>query len=59
MRHYTHRQDHYSPSSMRRAERTERKCLSCKKPFMSEGAHNRMCNQCRTNSGPKEYKLCL
>lgn len=25
-----------------------RKCLCCKRDFMSEGAHNRLCSRCRT-----------
>ena len=29
--------------------RTKRPCLCCKKPFMSEGAHNRLCNECKNN----------
>lgn len=28
----------------------ERRCLTCDELFMSEGAHNRMCDRCRTNS---------
>lgn len=28
-----------------------RKCLSCEKPFDSEGWHNRLCPQCRKRSG--------
>lgn len=27
--------------------RTERACMRCRKAFMSEGAHNRMCDPCR------------
>lgn len=26
---------------------SKRNCLCCQKPFMSEGAHNRMCKKCR------------
>lgn len=33
--------------AVRAAGRTERKCLNCSNPFMSEGAHNRLCNRCR------------
>ncbi len=28
----------------------ERKCLTCGKPFASEGPHNRMCDSCRRKS---------
>lgn len=28
-------------------ERKERKCLSCTRPFISDGIHNRMCDPCR------------
>lgn len=31
----------------RRAHMRERPCLRCKTPFMSEGAHHRMCTRCR------------
>ena len=27
-----------------------RSCLCCRKPFVSEGAHNRLCGDCRTRS---------
>ena len=27
-----------------------RTCLCCRKPFVSEGAHNRLCGDCRTRS---------
>ena len=29
----------------------ERPCISCRKPFESEGAHHRMCGRCRTDAG--------
>jgi transposase-like protein len=32
------------------AERTERKCLRCRHPFLSEGKHNRMCVDCGQRS---------
>lgn len=28
-------------------KRRERPCLRCRKPFPSEGAHNRLCNPCK------------
>ncbi len=31
-------------------QKTERKCLGCGRKFMSDGAHNRMCDSCRRNS---------
>ena len=31
----------------REARETERPCITCRAPFMSEGAHNRMCPSCR------------
>ncbi len=33
----------------RQAERTTmwRRCLRCRKPFASEGVHNRLCDTCR------------
>lgn len=27
-----------------------RNCLTCRKPFMSEGPHNRMCDVCRRSA---------
>ncbi len=27
-----------------------RHCLCCRKPFVSEGAHNRLCGDCRTRN---------
>lgn len=36
---------------------TERACLRCDKPFMSEGNHNRLCNYCGQLSFPEEYHL--
>jgi len=35
----------------RRKGRTERACLCCGKPFLSEGAHNRLCDVCRKGGG--------
>jgi deoxycytidylate deaminase len=32
------------------AKRGERPCISCAKPFDSEGIHNRMCPTCRARS---------
>jgi hypothetical protein len=29
---------------------TQRPCLTCSKPFASEGPHNRMCSPCRNDS---------
>lgn len=34
-------------AARRDAGRTKRKCLCCRKEFMSEGSHNRMCDPCR------------
>ena len=33
----------------RRARHTERRCMTCSDPFISEGMHNRMCNSCRAH----------
>lgn len=30
-----------------RARKTERPCMCCRKPFESEGIHNRLCDTCR------------
>lgn len=32
----------------RRAKCKTRPCITCGQPFLSEGAHNRMCKGCRT-----------
>jgi len=29
----------------------DRQCMRCNKKFLSEGAHNRMCSDCRTKRG--------
>lgn len=34
----------------RDARKKTRKCLTCGGKFLSEGAHNRMCNPCRQRS---------
>ncbi|MFV3077494.1 hypothetical protein [Niveispirillum fermenti] len=31
---------------------TERRCMTCQKPFQSDGPHNRMCGTCRHLSQP-------
>lgn len=31
----------------RRRKGTERPCMTCRQPFMSEGPHNRLCDCCR------------
>ena len=28
-------------------EYTERKCMCCRQPFLSEGIHNRLCKPCK------------
>lgn len=32
----------------RQARLKRRKCITCSTPFMSEGAHHRMCTRCRS-----------
>lgn len=34
----------------RKASWRERPCMCCREVFLSEGAHNRLCNPCRTKS---------
>lgn len=34
-----------------------RPCLSCGDPFLSEGAHHRLCNRCRGRSGEADYPV--
>jgi hypothetical protein len=34
----------------RKAAATKRPCLCCRRDFLSAGAHNRLCNDCRTTS---------
>ncbi|UTS79538.1 hypothetical protein OL67_000585 [Phaeobacter piscinae] len=43
----------------RQARRKRRKCMTCSDPFMSEGAHNRMCNPCRarTSADTRSYSF--
>lgn len=35
------------PVARRRASRVMRPCMCCRRPFQSEGAHNRLCDPCR------------
>lgn len=35
------------PAFAQRPKKQQRDCLSCRRPFVSEGAHNRMCGECR------------
>jgi hypothetical protein len=34
-----------------KVSRKVRPCMTCRKPFESEGIHNRMCNGCRAQNG--------
>ena len=34
-------------SLLRPAKRSFRACMSCRRPFESEGIHNRLCGQCK------------
>lgn len=39
---------------------TQRRCLCCATPFASEGAHHRLCNDCRQReSGPETVRICV
>ena len=42
-----HHRYEQAPAMKARKESRERKCMTCTKPFMSEGHHNRMCTGCR------------
>lgn len=35
---------------MRAFQRSIRTCMTCQKPFESEGTHNRRCNRCKSRS---------
>ena len=35
---------------IRASQRTIRTCMTCQKPFESEGSHNRMCPSCKRRS---------
>lgn len=39
----------------RDARKTRRPCITCRTPFISEGAHNRMCPSCRHGSQPTDW----
>ena len=44
----------------RQASGTERPCITCRRPFLSEGPHHRMCDACRETAEPEdEYVLRL
>lgn len=40
------------PGRTPKPARKERRCMTCAKPFLSEGAHNRMCAPCRQLPSP-------
>jgi hypothetical protein len=41
------RLDNMAAEASAKARRRERACLCCQEPFLSDGAHNRLCNACR------------
>ncbi|PWE29994.1 hypothetical protein DDZ14_16265 [Maritimibacter sp. 55A14] len=43
--------------STRRAKSRARDCMTCGTTFMSEGAHNRMCDPCRTRAGRLDAQI--
>jgi hypothetical protein len=36
-----------------RAVRMSRACMSCRRAFMSEGVHNRLCGRCKCEDSPQ------
>ena len=38
------------PRPVRKNKSTQRPCMSCQRPFLSQGTHNRLCSACRTAS---------
>lgn len=38
----------------RKFQQAERKCLRCGNSFISEGFHNRICNECKKDKAWKE-----
>lgn len=41
----------------RREGHKRRPCITCGASFLSEGAHNRMCNGCRSHSAESLYEI--
>lgn len=39
------------------AMRRERPCLTCRRQFLSEGPHHRMCGTCRRGSAMDPYQI--
>jgi hypothetical protein len=39
--------EHRMERMLRKERLVTRDCITCRRPFRSEGAHNRMCNPCR------------
>lgn len=39
----------------REARKKRRPCLRCRTPFMSEGAHNRLCDGCRSGVASDDW----
>lgn len=40
---------------VRKSKQKRRNCMTCAKPFLSEGPHNRMCKDCRTGRSVSLY----
>ena len=40
--------EQYLDALLRSAQKRVRICISCQKPFESEGSHNRRCNRCKS-----------
>lgn len=46
--------------ALKRLSKTRtRKCITCSENFVSEGAHNRMCDGCRSRNTGGEQDMCF
>jgi hypothetical protein len=43
----------------KKAQRQKRSCLCCAHPFLSEGAHNRLCDRCRNTSDTFDLGIAI
>lgn len=39
------------------AERTERNCLTCSRPFISDGPYHRVCDRCKSGRDNKLWEF--
>ena len=56
-----HENDPVEKERARTTNRVQRPCMSCQRPFPSEGIHNRLCLTCKGNSSAsmEDYNIAV